>query len=558
MGNDYTVGRYLVYRLEQIGLGHLFSIAGDYSIDWLNNYVTPSAIQLVQEVNELCAGYAADAYARMRGIGALCTTYSAGSFCAVNPIAGAYAEKVPVVLINGTPSVKRTLTFEQTGFSAHHFISGRQTNLQVFQYITTAAVRLDNADMAPRLIDYALVQCITERRPIYIELLQDVVEMPCQAPAGLLCPAARPCDAGDLAAAAKLIRGKLAAAQSPVIWLGPEIDRFGLQAAAADLIRAANVPFVTELMSKAVLSEDDPLFAGVFDGQASSPAVQKLVRGADFILALGVWLTDINDLGWNLDLDRIAFGAFDAVKYASQFWGPVYLPALIGKLREDPVQRNGDARFEPPFAELVPAKVPDDPICYQGFYDVLPRWVDENILITCDASLNYFGCILLKVPAQGGCIVQASYSAIGYAGPAATGMSLAKEPDQRVVVLTGDGGFQMTAQCLSTQRRFGLNPIIFVIDNGVYGVEQWLANSNVFGDKKNFYESCVLHRWDYSKLADVFDCKGWKVSTYSELEAAVTAALAVTDQPSIIQVIVPDHSLPDNATWKEAIDRQTG
>ena len=556
MGNDYTVGQYLVERLQQIGVGHLFSIAGDYSIDWLNNYVTPSTIELVQEVNELCAGYAADAYARMRGIGALCTTYSAGSFCAVNPIAGAYAEKVPVVLINGTPSVKRTLTFEQTGFSAHHFISGRQTNLQVFQYITAAAVRLDNADMAARLIDHALVQCITERRPIYIELLQDVVEMPCARPAGRLCPATRPCDAGELNDAAKSIRSELADAKSPVIWLGPEIHRFGLQEQAAKLIRAAKVPFVTELLSKAVLSEDDPLFAGVFDGQASSQAVQNLVRGADFILALGVWLTDINDLGWNLDLDRIAFGAFDAVKQGSQFWGPVNLPSLIDKLSEDPVQRSDDPSFEAPFAAPVPTEATDDPICYQGFYDVLPRWIDKNILISCDASLNYFGCILLKVPAQGGCILQASYSAIGYAGPAATGMSLAKEPGQRVMVLTGDGGFQMTAQCLSTQRRFGLNPILFVIDNGVYGVEQWLAKSNVFGDDKAFYESCVLHRWDYSKLADVFHCKGWKVSTYRELEAAVTAALSVTDQPSIIQVIVPDHSLPDNAKWKEPIDRE--
>jgi indolepyruvate decarboxylase len=136
MNEGYTVGQYLVDRLHQLGLEHLFSIAGDYSIEWLNRYVTPSSIEIIEEVNEVNAGYAADGYARLKGIGALCVTYSAGALCAVNAVAGAYVEKVPLVLINGTPSIKKTLAFEQTGFSAHHFISGRETDLQSFEHIT--------------------------------------------------------------------------------------------------------------------------------------------------------------------------------------------------------------------------------------------------------------------------------------------------------------------------------------------------------------------------------------------------------------------------------------
>src|SRR5438874_13452642 len=172
MSSGYTVGRYLVERLSQLGLGHLFSIAGDYSIRWLNDYVLPSSIKIIEEVNELNAGFAADGYARLKGIGALCVTYSAGALSAVNALAGAYVEKVPVVLINGTRSIKRTLAFEQTGFSSHHFISGRESDLQSFEHITVATARIDNPDLAPMLIDYALTQCITERRPIYIELLE--------------------------------------------------------------------------------------------------------------------------------------------------------------------------------------------------------------------------------------------------------------------------------------------------------------------------------------------------------------------------------------------------
>src|SRR5438477_13090448 len=98
MITKYTVGQYLVDRLTQLGLKHLFSIAGDYAIQWLNNYVQPSTIKVIQEVNELNAGYAADGYARLKGIGALCVTYSAGSLSAANPIAGAYVGRVPGVL----------------------------------------------------------------------------------------------------------------------------------------------------------------------------------------------------------------------------------------------------------------------------------------------------------------------------------------------------------------------------------------------------------------------------------------------------------------------------
>ncbi len=192
-------------------------------------------------------------------------------------------------------------------------------------------------------------------------------------------------------------------------------------------------------------------------------------------------------------------------------------------------------------------------ITYQGFYDYIQdrEYITDNMILGSDASLNYFGSLLLKVGAPRGYIAQPTYSSIGYIGPAATGMCLAKEDHQRVLVFSGDGGFQMTPQCLSTQTRFGLNPIIFVIDNGVYGVEQWLYDAEVFSSSKTFFDSCILHRWQYSKLADVFGCKGWEVSNYEELDSAILAALENANTPSIIQVKVPQKSLPDNAKWKE-------
>lgn len=549
MDERYTVGRYLVDRLEQLGLGHLFSIAGDYSINWLNGYVTPSNIEIIEEVNEVNAGYAADGYARLKGIGALCVTYSAGALCAVNALAGAYVERVPLVLINGAPSTEKTITFQQTGFSAHHFITGSETDLQSFEHVTVATARIDNPDLAPSLIDQVLTRCVSERRPVYIELLQDMVDLECEPPRGELKRARTLSDPTSLDQSVARICEQLRNAENPLVWIGPEIDRFGLQDKALELIHQLNVPFVTQLLSKAVLPEDDGLFVGVFDGQASSTAVADLVRTSDFILALGVWLTDINSLGWQHDFATTAFASFDAVKFGTFFGGQVALAHLIDELLAQQIAPGTRGLPEKP-VQRVPTLDSTGRITYQGFYDFIQKYVDENTIVGCDASMNYFGSLLLHVPGQGAFVAQSSYSSIGYIGPAATGICLAKEGDQRVIVLSGDGGFQMTAQCLSTQTRFHLDPIIFVIDNGVYGVEQWLADATVFADNVPFYPSCVLHRWDYSKLAEVFDCYGWKAGTYGELEDAVTGALASPGKPSIIQVVIPDKSIPDNGQWK--------
>ncbi|APO77075.1 thiamine pyrophosphate family protein (plasmid) [Rhizobium etli 8C-3] len=549
MDETYTVGQYLVDRLRELGLGHLFSIAGDYSIEWVNSYVEKSDIQVIEEVNELNAGYAADGYARLKGIGALCVTYSAGALCATNAIAGSYVEKVPVVLINGAPSIKKTLTFEQTGYSSHHFISGRETDLQVFEYITAAAVRLDSPHLAPMLIDYALTQCITERRPVYIELLEDMVDLECARPSNALKAAPVISDEDSLNQSIAQISERLHNATKPLIWIGVEVDRFGLHHQAERLIRDLKIPYVTELLSKAILSEDDAQFAGVFDGKSSSPYVQSLVKDSDFVLALGVWLTDINDLGWPIDLDKTAFASWDTVKYGTSFNAQVSLADLVNGLIDKRLTCKAQ-RLPTKTARLAPVVNPAGEITYQGFYDFIQHQIDGNTIVGADASLNYFGSLLLEVSARRGFIVQSSYSAIGYIGPAATGVSLAKQDNQRLMVFAGDGGFQMTAQCLSTQTRFNLNPIIFVTDNGIYGVEQWLADASVFHGNKPFYNSCILHRWNYSKLAEVFGCQGWKVHTYGELEEAINGAKENLNSPSIIQVVVPQRSIPDNANWK--------
>jgi indolepyruvate decarboxylase len=399
------------------------------------------------------------------------------------------------------------------------------------------------------LIDYALTRCISERRPIYVELLEDMVDMACAPPKEDLKPARIISDQTSLEQSVEQICAKLESAENPLVWVGIEVDRLGLQAKTMSLIQQLNVPFVTELLSKSVLAEDDPQFVGVLDGQSSSATVMDLAKQSDFILALGVWLTDINSLGWNPDFDKTAFASMDAVKFGTYFGGQVALEHLIDGILAYNVAPKARSLPAKPVANGQNAGSAEA-ITYQGFYTFIQHYIDENTIVGSDASMSYFGSLLLDVPGQGGFIAQSSYSAIGYIAPAATGICLAKRPDQKVMVFSGDGGFQMTAQCLSTQTRFQLDPVIFVINNGVYGVEQWLADSSVFHTDKPFYPSCVLHPWNYSKLSEVFGCQGYKVGTYGELKDAVTGALANSSTPTIIEVLVSDKSIPDNANWK--------
>jgi indolepyruvate decarboxylase len=201
----------------------------------------------------------------------------------------------------------------------------------------------------------------------------------------------------------------------------------------------------------------------------------------------------------------------------------------------------------------------NDRITYQGFFDFIPPYIDKDTIIGSDPSLNYFGTMLLKVAAERGYIAQSSYSSIGYIAPAATGLCLAKKENQRVMVFTGDGGFQMSLQCLSTQARFELNPIIFVIDNGVFGVEQWLHQAAELV-RGNFSEECIVHRWNYAELSRVFtsdslECQTSKATTYSELKDAIASALANKTSPSLIQVVVDEKSIPRNAEWKAKVDQ---
>ncbi len=283
-----TIGQYLIDRLHALGVEHVFGIPGDYVLK-LYEMIEASPIRLVGVTREDNAGFAADAYARLRGLGCVCVTYCAGGLSLCNSIAGAYAEKSPVIVLGGSPGMSE----RERNPLLHHKVKGFETQLEVFEKITAASAVLDDPITAFGEIDRVLEAAVRYKRPVYLEIPRDRVLSrrvgPHRPPAGL-----PPSDPDALREALDEASAMLTAAARPMILADVEVHRFGLQDDLIALAEQTGMPIATTILGKSVISEGHPLFAGVYEGAMGRAEVTEAVESADCLLMLGCFLTDIN------------------------------------------------------------------------------------------------------------------------------------------------------------------------------------------------------------------------------------------------------------------------
>ncbi|HRI87371.1 MAG TPA: thiamine pyrophosphate-binding protein, partial [Candidatus Hydrogenedentes bacterium] len=285
-----TVGGYLIHRLEELGLRHVFGVPGDYVLGFYDMLVA-SELKVIGTCTELGAGFAADAYARVNGLGAACITYCVGGFNALNAVAGAYAEKSPLVLISGAPGLSER---ERSPF-LHHKVRDFNTQRLIFERVTVAAVALENSDDAPGQIDAALDACIRQKRPIYIEIPRDMASAACLAPKPWTFDRVKS-DPDVLKEAVDEAAAMIRKAKRPVVLGGVEIHRFGLQNTLKKLVEHTGMPIASTLLGKSMMEEDHPQYLGVYEGAMGRDDVRNVVERADCLMILGAFLTDI-DLG---------------------------------------------------------------------------------------------------------------------------------------------------------------------------------------------------------------------------------------------------------------------
>lgn len=599
-----TVAKYLNTRLKQIGVSHVFCIPGDYLAEWAATLDEPdlnAGLVRVHPNNEMCATYAADGYARVANetVGCIAFTYGVGAINAAQAVAGAYVERVPLVVINGTPSLAQFNSERDQGVLYHHMVNGSHTDFRMFSEISEMAVQIDNPSTAPALIDAALRTCLTASRPVYIELAAQTAHLACPpVPQERLTASPIPASPLSVAEACGAVTDHLRRAERLVVVGGSEIARRSLQTKFAEFLHRVDAPYATSPLGKSVLSElrTDLRFAGVYFGKSSPPDLQALMESADCVLALGVLDTDFNYLGV-VSPDYNPAGATDLpgpdhiqarngavlVGRASAYWGDVGLEALLDALiAELPATGLGLPNAPFPGLDASPRQIPDpaqypggDPITYDSFKSLLHHEFLEDHSeetypqIIADSGFSFLSNIDLPC-GEGGYVAQLAWAAIGYgvgATPGVTLANLAVGRTRQTVTITGDAAFAESLNALGTVAQLGQDAVVFVMDNRVYAVEQWLINANAFcetGDPPSFAPLTQVpqgHIWDYVKLAEGFGGRGFEASTNADLsrvlaEAKTPPVNPATGMPTftLIAVRLPEKSLPGNAEWKMACD----
>lgn len=521
-----TIGRYLARRLEQLDLGHIFSIPGDYILGFFD-ILEESGITVVGSCNELNAAYAADGYARQRGVGALCVTYAVGGLSAVNGVAGAMAERVPLVVISGGPMLR----VRKPGYLLHHTLVDFDLVRRVYDQFCLASIILDDPATGPEMIDRTLKTCLEKRGPVYIELPVDMVDEPCSDPGGWDFRPSRETDPEALEKAVAAAREILT--EETVLWLGQEVRDFGALAEARRLVDSG-LPFMTSRQSKGLLPETNPHFGGVYRGRWSRPETLELAETGAPLLNLGVWPTNINTGGYSAKIDpaKTVQACFGQVKVGDEVFEPVSLKEFAGAMKEHltGAGRASLGQSSPP-VEFTPD--PEAKLTSDRLLQALEAFFDENTLFIADIGGPMIGATDTRIPEGAEFLTQGFYLSIGYSVPAGLGAALAN-PNKRPLILVGDGAFQMTCQEISIMVRQGIKPIIVVLNNDGYQIERAI-HDGPFND---------IQPWNYSRITDlVGGGQGFVAETEGRFQEALDKA-AELDQLAVIDARVDRYDYP--------------
>lgn len=532
-----SIGGYLIQRLQDYGIRDLFGIPGDYVLSFYSE-LEKSPINVVGCTREDCAGFAADAYARLNGLGALCVTYCVGGLSVCNSIAGAYAEKSPVVVISGSPGLKE----RKVGALLHHMVRDFRTQIEVFEKFTIAGTELTDPLTAFSEIDRVLDACDRFKRPVYIELPRDMVHV-VPAVAHGFGGAVHSQDENATAEAIRETIQRLQDAKNPVIVAGVEIHRFGLQDELLLLAETVGIPIAATMLGKSVVSERHPQFIGLYEGAIGDQEVTRFVEESDLILMLGAFLSDIN-LGIytaELNPNHCVYATSESLRVSHHHYHNVGLREfLIGlnaselpkkqrsipsalQLKSDPPETDHDEN--------------DTGIRTSRMMRKLNSLIDADTIVIADVGDSLFAATELTIHDRGEFLSPAYYTSMGFSVPAALGAATAR-PDHRIVILVGDGAFQMTGQELSTLIRNGHNPIVILLDNHGYGTERYLHAGE--------WEYNEVHPWNYGELLKVYGSgQSHVVETHDEYESALQAAWDDPSQAHLIQAKLVENDASD-------------
>lgn len=522
-----NVASYLIQRLYDLGVRHIFGVPGDFVLGFYHELIQSNKLKVINTCDEQGAGFAADAYARINGLGVVCVTYCVGGLKVVNAAAQAFAEKSPLVVISGAPGIKE----RKKNPLLHHKVRDFDTQQKIFEHMTIDSVLIDNPRTAAKDIDQVLSSAIRYKRPVYIELPRDMTSIPIPISREQFAESSTyskttkgeeyETDLDSMREAIAEAVAMVNSSKQPVIIAGVEIHRFGIQGKLLQLAVKANIPVVATVLSKSVISEVHPLYLGVYEGAMGHESVREYVESSDCLILLGALMTDINFSISPTPIEQsnsiyvtseklsIRHHNFDNVLLQDFLTSLIEAPlaikdfVLVGK--QSNTNNNNNKHF---------SVVRDQKITVKRLFERLNFSITDSSIVIADVGDSLFGSLDLTIHGQTDFLSPAYYCSMGFAVPAAIGAQLAK-PLLRPIVIVGDGAFQMTGMEISTISRFTLNPVIIVLNNNGYGTERPMLDGP-FND--------VL-RWNYYRIPEIIGHgKAFLIETEGQLEDSLSAA----------------------------------
>lgn len=536
-----TLALQLARALRERGATEIFGIPGDFALPLFRELERDAVLPLHTLSHEPAVGFAADAASRTRGgLGVAAVTYGAGALNLVNTVASAYAERVPLVVLSGAPAAHEATS----GLLLHHQVKSIASQWQLFHELTADQARLDDLREAPAAIARVLDTALARSLPVYMEIPRDMPARPCGEVPRL---APRLPDRDAVAACADELLQRLHAANSPMLMVGVEVRRFGLEARVAELARRLALPVVTSFMGRGLLSEHDAPLLGTYLGLAGDTELTARVESSDALLMLGVIVSDTNFAvsAQRIDQRRALHVYDDQVRIGHHVYPFVTMAALIDALLERlpaaPAREPSRAKAAPRPAE---PRRDDAPVAPVDIADAVGELMRRHgpMPIASDVGDCLFTAMDIG-PAP--FIAPGYYATMGYGVPA--GLGVQASSGRRPIVLVGDGAFQMTGWELGNAQRCGCDPIVIVFNNSAWEMLRAFEPEAKFN---------ALPRWDFAAMAGGMGGDGVRVRTRTELHAALEAAQAKRGRFQLIDVQLAEGAVsPTLARFVGAVKR---
>ncbi|AKB80117.1 Pyruvate decarboxylase [Methanosarcina horonobensis HB-1 = JCM 15518] len=530
-----TIIRYLLNRLKQMGIKDIFGVPGDFAFPINDAICDDKELHWISCCNELNAAYAADGYARINGMSALSTTFGVGELSALCGIAGSYAEHNLVFHIVGMPAMQ----VQEKHAIVHHTLG----NGEFDQFMTMAtqvvcAKTILTPENCVQEVERVIAAALEYRRPVYIAIAHNYVNENISlstAPANVPVKS----DPEVLEEAVSTIVNRLSNASKACIMPGIFVERFGLRDLTADIVSSSGLPYVTMAMDKSVLDETNPSYSGLYIGQLANPEIREFVESCDCILAIGTILFDINTglFTAKLDKSRIINIMPSEVRIGHADYTNLKMSDVLEELVKRLYKRTD---VKGPVAKLptLPDVDANNPITADYLYASYAKFFKPDDIIIADSGTSFYGLLPVLLPEGARFYSQTLWGAIGWATPASFGAALAA-PDRRVILITGEGAHQMTVQEVGQFCRYGLKPVIFVLNNQGYLIERMLS-------RKLDYCYNDLGQWKYHELPEVLGCSDWimrKAVTCGDLDK-IMEELENTRTGAYIEIVTPKLSAP--------------